>query len=312
VRQALGYDQINLFGHSYGATAAQYYLRQHEDHVRTVILSGGSLLDIPVFERWTVSGQRALDQLFDRCAADPACRAAYPDLRQEFAGLLDRLEQQPVSQKFTNPADQQPGTVTFTRDYFAEIVRVITLEEKNAVGLPRAIHRAYALDDWTDFTRAAYTYGAGDWGPQMMEHVIRCGEKWAAFTPREVARLGAGTYLEGWYNQLAASHAFACELTPKGEMPEGTSDQPHSQVPVLLLIGDADPQNPPENVAGYQELWPNSLLVVEPYQGHWLSDFNEIMCRWSIETQFIQEGSVQGLDTSCMKTVQPLPFPTSN
>ena len=135
VRQALGYDKINLFGHSYGATAAQYYLRQHEDHVRTVILSGGSLLDIPLFERWTVSGQRALDLLFDRCAADTACQTAYPDLRQEFAGLLDRLEQQPVIQKFTNPADQQPGTITFTRDYFAEIVRVLTLDEKNAVEL---------------------------------------------------------------------------------------------------------------------------------------------------------------------------------
>jgi pimeloyl-ACP methyl ester carboxylesterase len=33
VRDALGYDKINLVGGSYGATAAQYYLRQHETHV---------------------------------------------------------------------------------------------------------------------------------------------------------------------------------------------------------------------------------------------------------------------------------------
>ena len=178
--------------------------------------------------------------------------------------------------------------------------------------LPRAIHRAYAQDDWTDFTQAAYTYGAGDWGPQMMEHVIRCSEKWARFSPEEVARLGAGTYLEGWYNQLAASHAFACELTPKGETPEGMDPQPPSQVPVLILTGEADPQNPPENVTGSKELWPNSLLVVEPYQGHWLSDIHEVMCRWSIETEFIEKASVEGLHTECMQTVKPLGFLTDD
>jgi pimeloyl-ACP methyl ester carboxylesterase len=81
VRQALGYDQINLFGASYGATAAQYYLRQHEEHVRTVILVGGSLLDTPVFELWAKNGQRALELVFDlwrgrlclpRCLSRPA------------------------------------------------------------------------------------------------------------------------------------------------------------------------------------------------------------------------------------------------
>ena len=41
VREALGYDKINLVGYSYGATAAQYYLCQHEEHVRTVTLGGG-------------------------------------------------------------------------------------------------------------------------------------------------------------------------------------------------------------------------------------------------------------------------------
>ncbi len=105
VREALGYDKINLFGASYGATAAQYYLRQHEDHVRTVFLYGGSLLDTPVFERWALSGQRALDMIFDHCQADPACQAAYPNLRAEFKELLTRLEAQPVTVNYTNPSD---------------------------------------------------------------------------------------------------------------------------------------------------------------------------------------------------------------
>jgi hypothetical protein len=81
-------------------------------------------------------------------------------------------------------------------------------------------------------------------------------------------------------------------------MPEGMDPQPHSQVPVLLLNGDADPQDPPDNVAGSKELWPDSLALVEPFQGHSLSDQAEIACRWSIMIEFIQSGLVQMLKTS--------------
>jgi pimeloyl-ACP methyl ester carboxylesterase len=49
VRQALGYERINLYGSSYGGMAAQYYLRQHPDHVRTVVLDGVTLVDVPIF-----------------------------------------------------------------------------------------------------------------------------------------------------------------------------------------------------------------------------------------------------------------------
>jgi pimeloyl-ACP methyl ester carboxylesterase len=50
VRAALGYDQINLYGESYGPTAEQVYLQRHAAHVRTMALEGVSLLDVPMFE----------------------------------------------------------------------------------------------------------------------------------------------------------------------------------------------------------------------------------------------------------------------
>ena len=40
VRAALGYDQINLYGGSYGTRVAQHYLRKYPMRVRTVILDG--------------------------------------------------------------------------------------------------------------------------------------------------------------------------------------------------------------------------------------------------------------------------------
>jgi pimeloyl-ACP methyl ester carboxylesterase len=40
IREALGYDKINIGGLSYGSLASQIYLRMHGDHVRAVFLGG--------------------------------------------------------------------------------------------------------------------------------------------------------------------------------------------------------------------------------------------------------------------------------
>ena len=92
VRAALGYDRINLYGGSYGATAAQVYILRHESHVRAAALDGISLLDVPMFERYPISSQEALEFMFSRCEADAACHSAFPDLGQEFAGALALLK----------------------------------------------------------------------------------------------------------------------------------------------------------------------------------------------------------------------------
>ena len=204
VREALGYDKINLVGYSYGATAAQYYLRQHEAHVRTMALGGGSLLDIPVFELWAHNSQRALDLIFDRCQADARCHAAFPNLQAEFEALLARLRTEPVTENFTNSSDQQSGSVTFTADVFAAVLRAMTKDAKNHSTLPLLIHRAYQDNDWKGFTQFIADGGGPEWwGDQFMEHVIRCSEKWAAFDPVAVVQFSEGSYLADWDINLA-------------------------------------------------------------------------------------------------------------
>ena len=68
-RRALGYEIVNLYGGSlYGATAVQVYLQRHPAAVRSATLIGGTLLDIPIFERFPANSQRALDLALARCA----------------------------------------------------------------------------------------------------------------------------------------------------------------------------------------------------------------------------------------------------
>jgi pimeloyl-ACP methyl ester carboxylesterase len=309
VRQALGYDKINLVGYSYGATAAQYYLRQHESHVRTMAIGSGSLLDIPVFELWAKHAQQALDKIFELCLADEDCHAAFPNLQAEFYGLMDRLATQPVTKAFTNPSDKQQASVTFTADYLAAVVVHMMKDAKNDPKIPILIHRAYQDNDWDGIINFNINEGGAEWwGDQVMERVIRCSEKWAAFDPAAVEEFSMGSFAAGWDINLAQIQSINCKYTPAGEIPEGQTMQTGSQVPVLIINGDMDPIDPPENMAGADSLWPNSLSLIAPYHGHAISDMNLIRCWWSIQNNFIQTGSVDGLDTSCLQNLNSPKF----
>ena len=299
VRQALGYEKINLFGGSYGTTAAQYYLRQHEAHVRSVVLLSGSVGNVPIWERQAANAQKALDATFSRCESDPACHSAFPDVNTEFAALLQRLDKKPVI------IEWQGGTLTLTRDLFAAKVEDMTRDANRAAALPRLIHRAYTLDDWETFGEASW----GDWSPLMMGYSIQCNEKWAAFSPEEVSRLGQDSYLLGWNLFRANKYTLICKYLPKGITPEG--DQPVSQVPVLLFNGELDPLDPPANVAGSQEIWPNSLALTLPGRSHSISDYTTADCILQITSKFIEVASVENLPTECLQNIKPIPFNTS-
>jgi pimeloyl-ACP methyl ester carboxylesterase len=300
VRQALGYEKINLFGGSYGATAAQYYLRQHEEHVRSVVLLSGSVGNVHIWERQAANAQKALDATFSLCESDPACHSAFPDVEAEFAALLERLDEKPID------IEWEGGTLTLTRDLFAAKVEDMTRDARRAASLPRLIHRAYALDDWQTFGNASW----GDWTDLMMGYSIQCNEEWAAFSPEEVARLGQGSYLLGWNLFRANKYTIICKYLPEGTTPKAGSGQPVSQVPVLLFNGSLDPLDPPENVAGSQEIWPNSLALTLPFTGHSISDVTTGGCVLRIARQFIEAGSIQNLPTDCLQDIEPIPFDT--
>ena len=78
VRAALGYDKINLYGGSYGSTAALAYLRQYPQRVRTATVAGVAPPDMKLPLPFGKGVQKALEHVFADCAADEKCRAAFP------------------------------------------------------------------------------------------------------------------------------------------------------------------------------------------------------------------------------------------
>ncbi len=88
VLTALHYGKADLLGGSYGVTAEQVFLLRHPGQVRTMTLYSGSLLSVPMFERFPGNAQLALGHALARCDRDPSCHRAFPRLAADWAALL--------------------------------------------------------------------------------------------------------------------------------------------------------------------------------------------------------------------------------
>ena len=77
-----------------------------------------------------------------------------------------------------------------------------------------------------------------------------------------------------------------------------------TDLPVLWLVGDGDPQDPPANLAGVAAQQPNSAVVVLPAQQHVVGHLG---CMPSVIATFLAAASVDGLDVRCVANGSPAP-----
>ena len=133
VRVALGYRAIDLYGTSYGATLAQYYLRQHGENVRVAILDGATPVNVPVLERIAANSQAALDLLLKRCAEDVACHNAFPQLADDWASVANNLA---TSSTLVEKASGAKAMIRSTD--FAGAIHAALLTESTAAQIPLA------------------------------------------------------------------------------------------------------------------------------------------------------------------------------
>ena len=295
VRGALGYPQLDLYGVSYGATAVQYYLLLHGDRVRTAILDGGTLLDIPIFERYAHAGQTMLDRLFARCASQTACHRAFPSPAADLRTLLARVGRAPL----------RVNGVTIRRDDVATGVQYLSRNPDTAAKIPLLLHRA-ATGGLASVLPAIEGMAPKDTSnAQVMSWAIKCSEPWARFGRAEAVRLGAGSYL-GPSMVASARYAEAiCSTMPGTVDVPGADHRVPSNVPALVLVGGQDPQDPLENIAGITRVMPNAKVVVVRGAGHGAINHG---CAERLADTFVQKGSAAGLDPSCAAKAPLTPF----
>jgi pimeloyl-ACP methyl ester carboxylesterase len=294
----LDYAPANLVGISYGATAEQVFLARHPDRVRTMTLLSGTLLDVPVLERFPQSAQAALDDVFAECERDAACQRTFPRLRMDWDALWRSVNAAP----WVVPADRSPdGTeAVFDADRLASGLHDLLFVATTHTRIPLIVHTLGATDDKVAAIlgiAGAYrdTPGTGSGDEQMLSYSVRCNEAWARDDPDRLVGVDSFEYERD--RKDAAWWQSVCRLIPRAG--DTVSTAAASDVPVLALNGQADPQDPPANMADAVAVWPNSLALTVPGQGHDI-DPSSAGCVIPLVRSFIDRGTVADLDTSCL------------
>ena len=103
LRQVLGFDAWNVYGTSYGSYLAQTLIRDHPQGIRSVVLD--SVVADDLHRRRKLAERRdGFGNIFQACAAEPACNAAHPHLEETFTGLVNKLEAEPLTATVKDPA----------------------------------------------------------------------------------------------------------------------------------------------------------------------------------------------------------------
>lgn len=295
VRLALGYDKINLRGGSYGTRMALVYMRRHPETVRAALLNGVAPIAFknPLFH--APGFHQAVRLLMAECANDPECNAGFPNLEEEYETILARLEQEPVTVSVTHPITNEQVPIRMSKEAFIEALRTIMYGENREV--PYFIHRA-SEGDFAPFAQAGLM---SNWSIHRLLALgmllcVTCAEDLDRITEEEIVEIAVGTDMgDGRIRRQKA----VCEFWPRSEIPDDYGEPVRVDVPVLLISGNLDPVTPPRFGEEVARNMPNSVHLVAP-GSHGVGN----SCLRSIQKQFLETGTVEGLDTSCVETLK--------
>jgi pimeloyl-ACP methyl ester carboxylesterase len=130
---------------------------------------------------------------------------------------------------------------------------------------------------------------------------VSCAETIPYIDDATLARETAGTFLG---DARVQEQRAACHEWVRGPVPKDVHELVRSNVPALLLSGARDAVTPPSFGERVAKLLPNSLHVIFPESSHGNFGF----CGIKLIADFIDRGSVQGLDVSCVAQQKPPKF----
>ena len=251
VRRALGYEQINLLGISYGTRLGLTILRDHPEMVRSAVLDSVLPLQIDAFSSVGASAQRSLERIAETCAAQAECNEAYPDVLSILDSALAYLDESPflVRSAGIRMNGNRTLELIFNLLYDAESLAFIPLFI-NELNDRRFITLNNLVEAFVE-TRSRFSYGmymsvmCAEEGP--FTSTMNLAAASADLTPRIAETFNGPEILE------------SCDIwgVPDADAIEAMAVQ--SDVPTLLLSGEFDPITPP----AYAELVAEDLSAAQ-------------------------------------------------
>jgi pimeloyl-ACP methyl ester carboxylesterase len=267
VRRALGYEQIDLLGGSYGTLLAQAIMRDFPGAVRSAVLDSAAPLQQLIQYQLVRDFEPALHTLFEACRADPACEHEHPALDRVFDSLVARLNTTPAQVREGSPGSGRDVRLNGSR--FAFLIWQALYYSEAIPHLPAIVHDA-ADGDFTRLARLIDRTRVPDTRSEGMQQSIECAEMAPFMTPSgfsaRARELSPGV-------RQAAIDEFGdvfgrCTIWNVPAADRRAKEPLRTDTPVLLLAGAFDPATPPASARATAATLTNHYLFVFPDSGH--------------------------------------------
>jgi pimeloyl-ACP methyl ester carboxylesterase len=262
VRRAMGYESVNLFGHSYGSRLALSVMRYQPQGVRTVVLEGvfppnARFIALPRY----VAG--SLERVFETCAADAACTEAYGDLDALFSDTYAKLKAEPIGG--LDHMMLVRGIYYLMQGSRADRPSMIPAFIAGAASGDRVlIGQAFALVNDEIPPRDIVSEG--------MQTLVNCADEAPFLSEAHLAEFNAGVrpeILEVFTGSVRNQFLVQCGNWPRVELDPAHYEGVVSDIPTLIVNGTFDQVTALENAQLAADSLSNATLIPFPGWGHW-------------------------------------------
>ncbi len=305
VRQALGHQQINIYGGSYGTRAGLVYMRMFPESLRSVVLDSVGPIEVPI-GLFGQSSAQSFNLVLEHCQQEETCNNAYPNLADEFKELMTRLEEKPVSITIPHPRLGTNTEFIISKSKMLGTIFQQLYSVPSRSLIPLLIHQAYlnnymplaGLIAMTDGVQMVYT---------GLLFNITCNEDFPRITEQMSAK-DAENNFGGNNSQLAFKKA--CGIWPQYRPSDDFNQAVTADIPTLILSGGLDPVTPPSNGEYPAATLPNSHHIVVDNVSHGVATSTG-KCGVLMINEFLTSLTPKELDETCLEDVPEESFMSS-
>ena len=285
IREALGYEQLDLNAVSYGTTLALRYIDEYPKRVHSAVLMGTVPAKNTPPRFHASAAEVSFGHLARQCAADETCRTQFGDVDTNLRLALERIPSIPVL---------LPGT-------FMEKLRTMLYAPVSRALVPALLKRA-AQGDFSAFTKSS----GGRVFADGLYLAITCTESFgemdvdAAIAVSRATRFGA---------YRLESQRAACASWPASPRDPRLMESRDSAVPVLFLAGELDPVSPAAWAQERVSHFRNGRVVLMQHGAHVVDGLTGLdTCLDAATLRFFDTADARSLDVSCFAGMRPPPF----
>ena len=301
LRAAMGLQEWNLFGVSYGTTVALQTMRAHPDGVRSVLIDSVFPTDVAWNATKTATDfDRVRRVFFDGCAKDPSCEARFPNLEADYHAAVAALDANPYRTSYEDPYSRKnspfviDGAIATAGFYNA-------LYDSNLIPqLPGVIEQIKAGTAGPLLDALVQQLGPMINGAAEAQHQsVNCSDRASSVGHDDITALlakdpDASRLLLGYQS---------CPAIAVRPAARGFTDQVRSDIPTLVYGDEYDPVTPPDDSRHTAEALADATFVLFPGLGHG-AVFSGRDCPAAIFKAFLTAPTAT-VDTSCVAAMGP-------